>query len=164
MEIRLIKPSDTEKFIEFYEKLVDETDYLMFTPEETSEKEDQEEEFIKNYDDYKQVFVAVDDDDEIIGYLGISRSHLAKLKHTAKFNIGVLEDHRRQGVATKLIDYAQKWAEKNGISRLELTVITENEPAVALFEKVGFEQEGTRKGAVNIDDDAYDEYYMAKAV
>ena len=38
MEIRKIRPADAEKFVEFYEKLVKESDYLMFTPKETAEK------------------------------------------------------------------------------------------------------------------------------
>lgn len=163
MEIRLIEPSDTKKFVEFYEELAKETDYLMFTPEETSKAEDKEEDFIKKYNDYKQVFVAVDDD-KIVGYLGLKRSHLSKLKHVAKFTVGVLNDHQKQGIATKLIEFAEKWAKEEGIHRLEITVITENKPAIALFEKTGFEREGTRKGAVNMDDDFYDEFFMAKEI
>lgn len=163
MEIRKIEPSDAEKFVDFYEKLADETDYLMFTPDEVSDKADEEEDFIKKYDDYKQVFVAVDED-EIVGYLGISRSHLAKLTHMAKFTVGVLEDYQRQGIATKLIDFAEEWAKEKDITRLEITVVTENEPALALFEKTGFEQEGTRKDSVNLDGDFYDEFYMAKEI
>lgn len=163
MEIRLIKPSDAKKFVDFYEKLAKETDYLMFTPEETAKKAAQEEDFIKKYDDYKQVFIAVEDD-EIIGYLGISRSHLSKLKHTAKFTVGVLDDYKRQGVATKLIAFAENWAKEKDIKRLEMTVITEDEPAIALFEKTGFEEEGTRKNSVNVNDQYYDEIFMAKAI
>lgn len=163
MDIRLIKPSDAKKFADFYEKLSQETDYLMFTPEETAEKAEQEEEFIKKYDDYKQVFIAVEDD-EIIGYLGISRSHLSKIKHTAKFTVGVLDDYKQQGVATKLIEFAEKWAKERGVKRLEMTVITEDEPALSLFEKSGFEEEGTRKNSVNINDKYYDEVFMAKAI
>ena len=35
---------------------VREIDYLMFTPEEVSEKAAEEEKFIRNYNDYKQFF------------------------------------------------------------------------------------------------------------
>lgn len=163
MEIRKIEPSDTKQFVDFYNKLAEETDYLMFTADEVSDKADQEEKFIKKYNDYKQVFIAVDGD-EIVGYLGIKRSHLEKLMHRAKFTVGVLEDHQRQGIATKLIEFAEDWAKEQDVKRLELTVITENEPAIALFEKTGFEKEGTRKDAVNINDDYYDEYFMAKEI
>lgn len=163
MEIRLIKPSDTKKFVDFYKKLVDETDYLMFTPQEVSAKEDEEEQFIKNYDDYKQVFVAVEDDD-IVGYIGISRSHLEKMSKTAKITVGVLEEYKRQKIASKLINFAEDWAKEKGVHRLELTVITQNDAAVSLFKNVGFEKEGTRKNAVDVNGKIYDEYFMAKAI
>lgn len=163
MEIRLIKPSDTQKFVDFYEKLARETDYLMFTPEEVSEKAAEEEKFIRNYNDYKQVFIAVEDDN-IVGYLGVSRSRLSKTAQTAKFTIGVLNDCKQQGIATQLIEFAENWAKEKGIRRLELTVVTENKPAVSLFEKTGFEKEGTRKNAVRINGEFYDEYFMAKAI
>lgn len=38
MEIRKIRPADAEKFVEFYEKLVKESDYLMFTAERNGGK------------------------------------------------------------------------------------------------------------------------------
>lgn len=163
MEIRLIKLSDTEKFVDFYKKLVRETDYLMFSPEEVSAKADVEGKFIENYDDYKQVFIALDGD-SIVGYLGISRSRLAKMSHTAKITVGVLEDYKRQGIASKLIEFSQKWAKEKGIQRIELTVITKNEAAVSFFKETGFDREGTRKNAVNINNEVYDEYFMAKIV
>lgn len=163
MEIRTIKSSDTKEFVKFYKQLAQETDYLMFSLDEVTDREDKEDDFVKNYDEFKHVFLAMDDN-KIVGYLGISRSHLKKLKHSAKFTVGVLDDHKRQGIATKLIEYAENWAKENDIKRLELTVITGNEPAVAFFKKNNFDQEGTRKKAVNMDDEYFDEYYMAKAI
>ena len=50
MEIRKIRPADAEKFVEFYEKLVKESDYLMFTPKETAEKAKQEQKYIEDYE------------------------------------------------------------------------------------------------------------------
>lgn len=163
MEIRLIEPSDAKNFETFYEKLLTETDYLMPTSEETSTREGKEEEFIKKYDDYKQVFVAVEDD-KIVGYLGIKRSHLAKLKHMAKFTVGVLEEYQRKGIASKLIEQAEKWAKDKGITRMELTVISENEAGIGLFEENDYEEEGTRKDSVKMKDDTYDEIYMGKGL
>ncbi len=163
MEIRKIRPADAEKFVEFYEKLVKESDYLMFTPKETAEKAKQEQKYIEDYDDYKQVFVATEGE-RIVGYLGISCSHLSKLKHTARFTVGVLRDSQRQGIADKLIAFAENWAREKGVGRLEITVVTDNLPAIALFEKHHYEREGIRKKAVSFDDKYADEYFMAKVI
>ncbi len=163
MEIRQIKPADSKEFVEFYKQLTSETDYMTFSPDETEEKAKQEEEFIKKYDDYKQVFIAVEDD-QIVGYIGIGRSHLERLNHVAKLTVGVLEDYKRQGIATKLIKFAEKWAKEKGVKRLELHVITKNKPAVALFQKTGFKEEGTRKKSMKVEEKYFDEFLMAKTI
>ena len=42
-----------------------------------------------------------------------------------------------------LVDYADHWAQ---VLRLELTVYSDNAPAIALYRKFGFEIEGTHRG------------------
>jgi putative acetyltransferase len=41
-----------------------------------------------------------------------------------------------------MVDLVDGWL---NVSRLELTVYTDNEPAIALYRKFGFEVEGTHK-------------------
>lgn len=55
-----------------------------------------------------------------------------------------------------------KWTRENNLTRLELTVVSSNIVAKHLYEKNGFEIEGTRKNAMIIDGKYVDEYYMAK--
>ncbi len=165
IEIRPIEPEDTKEFVKFYEKLAKESDYLPFTPDEVEDNMEKEEEYIKKYNDYKQVFIAIDEDDDdekIVGYLGISRSHLSRLTHTAKLTVGVLDEHKRNGIATQLLEYAEGWAEENDVTRLEINVLDGNEPAIKLFQKNGYVQEGVRKGSFMIDDETGDEIFMAK--
>ena len=55
-----------------------------------------------------------------------------------------------------------KWARENNLTRLELNVVSSNIVAKDLYEKNGFEIEGTRKNAMIIDGKYVDEYYIAK--
>ena len=48
------------------------------------------------------------------------------------------------------------------LHRLELTVVTENQGAVALYKKQGFEIEGAKQDSLFIGNQFYDKYYMAK--
>ena len=89
---------------------------------------------------------------------------MSKLQHTARFTVGVLRDSQRQGIADKLIAFAENWAREKGIGRLEITVVTDNLPAIALFEKHHYEREGIRKKAVSFGDKYADEYFMAKVI
>ncbi|HZG83443.1 GNAT family N-acetyltransferase [Paenibacillus sp.] len=54
-------------------------------------------------------------------------------------NVIVAPDRRRQGVAAQLLRALAAWAEREGASRLWLQVVESNEPAIALYRKVGFD-------------------------
>lgn len=56
------------------------------------------------------------------------------------------------------------WAEKAKITRLELTVICENEVAKNLYKRNGFEIEGIKRNSILADGKYFDEFYMAKII
>ena len=163
MEIRLIELSDAENFVNFYDKFIRETNYLLPTIEESSKTVEQQENSIKKCCDYKQVFVAIDNN-KIIGFMGVSRSPMSKVKHIANFAIGVLNEYRKQGIASKLISYAEHWLKEKGVKRIEMTVIAENAPAIACYEKNGYKREGTREKSISMNGKYYDELFMAKVI
>ena len=59
--------------------------------------------------------------------------------------IGVIKEHRRQGVAYKLVSHLQKHCIKNGIRKIFLCVAENNIAAISLYEKTGFNKIGIRK-------------------
>ena len=81
-------------------------------------------------------------DGEIVGQAGLDRQG-GRRAHAAGIGMGVHDDHRGKGIGTallqELIEAADNWL---AIRRLELTVYTDNEPAIRLYEKFGFEREG----------------------
>lgn len=107
------------------------------------------------------IFVA-GENGKLIGYLFVLGGSVKRTKHSAYLVMGILQEYRGQGIGTKLFDKATNWASKHKISRLELTVVTNNESGVALYKKCGFEIEGTKRNSLMINDRAYDEYYMSK--
>ncbi|MFO7698719.1 MAG: GNAT family N-acetyltransferase, partial [Anaerolineae bacterium] len=56
------------------------------------------------------------------------------------------DDYLRQGIGeallAALIDLGENWL---GLTRLELEVYTDNAPAIALYQKLGFVIEGTKR-------------------
>jgi putative acetyltransferase len=66
--------------------------------------------------------------------------------HTAKLGIGVHDDFHGRGVGSvlmrELVSAADDWL---GLKRIELTVFTDNAPAIALYKRFGFELEGTHR-------------------
>jgi putative acetyltransferase len=85
------------------------------------------------------------------------------LRHTAEFGINVHAGHQRKGIGKALmsaiLDIADNWLK---LKRVELNVFTDNEPAIALYKKMGFVIEGTKKYAAVRNGVHADEYLMAR--
>jgi RimJ/RimL family protein N-acetyltransferase len=62
------------------------------------------------------------------------------------------------------MEEAVKWARGSGITKLELTVFPHNEPAIALYRKLGFREEGLLRRRYFIQDRYIDAMLMARDV
>lgn len=80
------------------------------------------------------------DGDAVAGYVG-SQSVMGE---SDMMNIAVDPNYRRQGVAAALIEELVLQLKQNGNHCLTLEVRASNEPAVKLYEKLGFDQIGRR--------------------
>jgi ribosomal protein S18 acetylase RimI-like enzyme len=57
--------------------------------------------------------------------------------------------YQRQGLATQMMEFAERMAEKQGCQTIRLDAFTENQGATGLYERLGYEKAGTvrfRKG------------------
>jgi putative acetyltransferase len=86
-------------------------------------------------------------DGEIAGHAGLHpASRSPRRSHVRGLGIAVHSRFHGKGVGTALmqalVDVADKWL---NVTRLELTVFTDNEKAIALYRKFGFVTEGTHK-------------------
>jgi RimJ/RimL family protein N-acetyltransferase len=113
--------------------------------------------------DHAAVFVA-DASGEIVGRLSVARDQHPASPHVADVGLMVASSHRRRGVGWALLEAARAWAREAGISKLELHVFPHNEPAIALYRKFGFEEEGYRKAHYRRHDGYVDAILMALEV
>jgi len=83
--------------------------------------------------------VAVEDD-RVAGYVGSQ----TVLGWTDMMNIAVHPDHRRKGIAAQLVTHLEKALKARESTCLTLEVRKSNEPAKALYGKLGFQEVGVR--------------------
>ena len=60
-------------------------------------------------------------------------------------NVAVNSDYRRLGIADKLLELLYGYAEENSMDFISLEVRVSNAPAISLYTKNGFIEEGRRK-------------------
>jgi putative acetyltransferase len=101
---------------------------------------------------------------EVVGSLALETSPTRpRMRHTGTIGMAVRDDWQGRGVGTALmgaaLDLADNWL---GLSRVELTVYTDNAAGIALYEKFGFEIEGTHRRYAFRDGEYVDAYSMAR--
>jgi putative acetyltransferase len=83
--------------------------------------------------------------------------------HAGTFGMAVADDYVGRGVGTALmqamIDQADRWL---GLTRIELTVWTDNARAITLYERFGFEREGVLRAYALRDGVLVDALAMAR--
>jgi len=81
------------------------------------------------------------DGERVVGYIGSQSS----ADETDVMNVAVHPDYRRRGIAESLIESLVRELKNRGSHALMLEVRDSNEPAISLYEKLGFRQVGLRK-------------------
>ena len=81
------------------------------------------------------------DGDTVAGYVGSQ----TVLDETDMMNVAVHPNYRRQGIAEALVETLVNALREKGSRCLTLEVRQSNDPAIALYEKLGFSQVGLRK-------------------
>uniref|UniRef100_A0A486XIH6 GNAT family acetyltransferase YhhY n=1 Tax=Rheinheimera sp. BAL341 TaxID=1708203 RepID=A0A486XIH6_9GAMM len=79
---------------------------------------------------------------KVVGQLGLQVCQNPRRRHVAELGMGVAEDYQGQGIGSALLRSALELADQwLNIRRMELTVYSSNEAAIALYERFGFEVE-----------------------
>ena len=122
----------------------EQTDYLLSYPDESTMTAEQEGRFLQEKTDS-------DNGIEILAEVGGVVAGLAgfgavggreKIRHRADFGISVDRQYWRLGIGTALMNACIECARKAGYEQIELSVVAENEPAIAMYEKAGFVEYG----------------------
>ncbi|WP_434761681.1 GNAT family N-acetyltransferase [Vibrio fortis] len=100
---------------------------------------------------------------EVIGNLGLEVCVNPRRRHVASLGMGVKDNFVGKGVGSALlktaVDLCDNWI---NIKRLELTVYTDNEQAINLYKKFGFQIEGESAAFAFRNGEYVAAYHMAR--
>lgn len=161
--VREITPEDAENFVELDQQIAQQTDFMLLEPGERQVTPEQQRQRIDSMGEQgNSTFFVAETGGKLVGYLVVIGGSAKRNKHSAYLVVGIIKDYRGQGVGTKLFKHMERWAVDRGITRLELTVMKHNEAGLALYKKMGFEIEGTKRHSLLVRGEFVDEFYMAK--
>lgn len=94
-------------------------------------------------DSERQVTLVALHQDEVVGSASLEQYPRVRRSHCGAIGMGVAVAWQGRGLGTRLLaellEVADNWM---NLRRVELTVYTDNQPAIALYRKFGFEVEG----------------------
>ncbi len=72
-------------------------------------------------------------------WMGNAIDQISGLRHAHIFLLYVNPEHRRKGVGTALMQYAENWARERGDIQIALQVFQTNAPALNLYSQIGYQ-------------------------
>lgn len=159
--IREANIEDAENVIEYIKIVSDETDFLISDSSERNFTVKKEKEFLQNMQNsiIEKMFLC-EIENKIVGICSIEGVNKIRIKHRVDLAITVLKNYWGNKIGEKLIDYAIEYCKSNSIKKIELTVRIDNERALKLYKKFGFEIEGEIKKFIYFGGNYYNCYFM----
>jgi ribosomal protein S18 acetylase RimI-like enzyme len=102
-------------------------------------------------------------DGAIVGHGLLKRREPAVLLHVVELTLAVHEGHQGGGIGRRLMNELIAWARATPyVEKIELQVRSSNERAIALYDSLGFVEEGRKTKRIKLGPNEYlDDVYMA---
>jgi L-amino acid N-acyltransferase YncA len=89
---------------------------------------------------------------KLVGWCDVLRGDASSVApHVGRLGMGLLKEYRGQKIGRRLIEATIEAARSIGLEKIELSVHATNEPAIALYRSLGFEEEGRKKRGCLVD-------------
>ena len=140
-----------------------ETSFMMLEPDERKEEVEAVMESIRAVEaEPNSVVLVAEVEGDLVGYVEATGGKFRRNRLSAYVVIGVRQSAAGSGIGGSLLAGLDSWAQAHGVRRLELTVMTHNRRAIALYERRGYTTEGVRRQSLLVDRAYVDELAMAK--
>lgn len=142
--LRQAEPRDAEQLLAYLNQVAGESENLTFGPGEFGLSVQEERAFLLQMaESPTSLYLIAEIAGEIVGTLTFSTGKRPRLQHAGEFGISILRSYWNLGVGSRMLEYLIDWARQtDAIRKINLRVRVDNLPAIHLYEKYGFVQEG----------------------
>jgi RimJ/RimL family protein N-acetyltransferase len=144
LTLRRAEPRDAEKVLAYLNQVAGESENITFGPGEFELSVEEERAFLRQTTESPtSLYVIAEIAGEIAGTLSFNAGKRPRLQHAGEFGMTVLRRYWNLGIGSRMLAYLIDWARETGtIRKINLRVRVDNLPAIHLYEKYGFVQEG----------------------
>jgi len=154
--IRELMPDDAETMIAYSKRIGGETDNLTFDFNGFPISVEDEKKFLASvHDDPKSIMLSAWRGNELIADASL-HSMPRRMSHRAELGISVVKDEWNKGIGGMLLEKLIQFAKDADIEIIELSVRSDNNSAIHLYEKYGFKRIGTYPAFFKIENNYYD--------
>jgi ribosomal protein S18 acetylase RimI-like enzyme len=163
-QIRLAGPDDAGALLRLQHQLDAQSSFMLLEPGERDQEPGRLRARLQAQGRAGSFDLVAEDErnDSLVAWLSVEVLPFRRARHTGYLVIGVDATVAGRGIGSDLLVAAEQEASRRGLSRLELTVMTDNLRALGLYLRSGFQIEGLRRHALARDATLIDEYYMGK--
>jgi RimJ/RimL family protein N-acetyltransferase len=158
---------DAEALLNIQRKVVSENEFMISVLDEFEETTEKQRNWIqKIFENERETIIVAEVKGKVIGYIVFHSKNTKRLSHTGYFTTMIMKEYRDMGIGKLLIIQLLNWAEQNPlIEKVSLGVLSTNQRAIALYQSVGFVEEGRRIKEVKFSENIYvDDILMYKLV
>lgn len=165
-ELLLRNPTkeDAAMLIQYLRTTCGETPFLSKEEDEVQITLEEEREFIcqMNISEHSVMILAFLDG-EFVGNCSFSGNNIKRQKHRVSMGIALFQKYTGMGIGKIMVEKLLQTAKEKGVEQMELEVAAENERAVHLYKKLGFQIYGTFPDNRKYKDGTYgDTFWMMK--
>lgn len=154
--IRRAEVKDAYCIVEAEREIAQEPGYFCSQPSEFDEKA-----VIQTIQSPQSIYLVAEHEGQIIGHAFLESYTLQSLRHIADLNIAVHLGWQGKGIGKKLLEQIiNKAKSASVIEKIQLNVRATNIPAISLYKKIGFQEEGRLKNRVKVKDRYIDDIVM----
>ena len=157
--IREARIDDAKNLLAYLQQVGSESDNLTFDAKGVPFTEEQERVYLDlRKCSLTNITLLAMEGEKIIGSLGVDTPSFERLSHRGEMGISVLKEYWGQGVGSALLEAMFSWIREYPtlLRKIDLTVREDNDRAIALYKKFGFQEEGKVTRLVAIGNTFYD--------